>query len=131
MSSIKRDSTGPVGPPCENFLYGFKAARRAARAAATAPRPSLPLRSRCAPDGRANVGRLARQAGYFGAAITPESSGAGAVTDLTREPSRRPTSGTCGQAEASPIRGQAYGPPPLVKSAAPSAQADMLSPLLR
>jgi hypothetical protein len=30
-------STGPR----ENFLYGFKAARRAARAAATAPWPSL------------------------------------------------------------------------------------------
>ncbi len=29
--------------PCENFLYGFKAARRAARAAATARSPSLPL----------------------------------------------------------------------------------------
>jgi hypothetical protein len=32
-----------VEPPCENFLYVFKAARRAARAAATAPWPSLPL----------------------------------------------------------------------------------------
>jgi hypothetical protein len=29
--------------PCENFLYGFKAARRAARAAATARTPPLPL----------------------------------------------------------------------------------------
>jgi len=28
---------------CENFLYGFKAARRAARAAATARTPPLPL----------------------------------------------------------------------------------------
>jgi hypothetical protein len=45
--------------PCENFLYGFKAARRAARAAATAPRPSLSLARR---SGRANAGRLARKA---------------------------------------------------------------------
>jgi len=30
-------------PPCENFLYGFKAARRAARAAVSARSPSLPL----------------------------------------------------------------------------------------
>src|SRR5438552_3958146 len=29
--------------PCENFLYGFKAARRAARAADSAARPPLPL----------------------------------------------------------------------------------------
>ena len=34
----------PTKPPlCENFLYVFKAARRAARAAASAPWPSLPL----------------------------------------------------------------------------------------
>jgi len=31
---------------CENFLYGFKAARRAARAADTARTPTLPLRRR-------------------------------------------------------------------------------------
>ena len=30
-------------PACENFLYGFKAARRAARAAAAARSPPLPL----------------------------------------------------------------------------------------
>ena len=39
---------------CENFLYGFKAARRAARAAASAPWPSLCWRS--APAGPAPVG---------------------------------------------------------------------------
>ena len=33
MSSIKRDSTQTAQSACENFLYGFKAARRAARAA--------------------------------------------------------------------------------------------------
>jgi hypothetical protein len=59
VSSIKRDSTKPGQNACENFLYGFKAARRAARAAATAPRPSLPLELR---SGRANAGRLARRA---------------------------------------------------------------------
>ena len=36
----------PLRNPCENFLYGFKAARRAARAAATARTPTLPLRLR-------------------------------------------------------------------------------------
>jgi hypothetical protein len=30
-------------PACENFLYGFKAARRAARAANSARSPLLPL----------------------------------------------------------------------------------------
>jgi hypothetical protein len=45
-------------PACENFLYVFKAARRAARAAATAPRPSLSLTLH---SGRANAGRLARK----------------------------------------------------------------------
>ena len=39
---------------CENFLYGFKAARRAARAAASAPWPSLPLAP--APAGPTPVG---------------------------------------------------------------------------
>ena len=34
---------GAARSACENFLYGFKAARRAARAAATARSPSLPL----------------------------------------------------------------------------------------
>jgi hypothetical protein len=52
--------------PCENFLYGFKAARQAARAADSAPRPSLSLARR---SGRANAGRLARKAKYLGAAI--------------------------------------------------------------
>jgi hypothetical protein len=33
----------PLPAVCENFLYGFKAARRAARAAASARSPSLPL----------------------------------------------------------------------------------------
>ena len=87
-----------------------------------APPPRRPgLRSRCRSRyGRANAGRLARRAEDFGTAINRESPRAAA--DLTREPSRWPSSGYCGQAEASPIRQQAYGPSPLVKSAAPSAR---------
>ncbi len=38
-----RGLTVPRRPTCEHFLYVFKAARRAARAAASAPWPSLPL----------------------------------------------------------------------------------------
>ena len=56
---------------CANFLYGFKAAPRAARAAASAPRPSLSLTLH---SGRANAGRLARKAKYLGAAINRVSS---------------------------------------------------------
>jgi hypothetical protein len=33
----------PSPGPCENFLYGFKAARRAARAADSVRSPTLPL----------------------------------------------------------------------------------------
>ena len=116
MSSIKRDKTTGRETRCENFLYGFKAARRAARAAASAPWPSLPLALPLRPGQRRSAGAKGIASG---AAETQEVTGAAA--DLTREPSRRPTSGSCGQPEASPIRGQAYGPPPLVKSAAPSA----------
>jgi len=47
----------------------------------------------------------------------------GAVADLAREPSRRPSSGYRGQAEASLTRQPAYGPPPLIKSIAPSGAA--------
>ena len=43
---------------CENFLYGFKAARRAARAAATARTPPLPL---ALPLRRRQRRRLARK----------------------------------------------------------------------
>jgi hypothetical protein len=53
----------------ENLLYGFKAAPNgAARAAASAPRPSLslPLHS-----GRANAGRLARKANFLGGRYQP------------------------------------------------------------
>jgi hypothetical protein len=52
-------------PLCENFLYGFKAAQRAARAAASARSPSLPLalplrrrRRRSAGAKCVNAGRL-------------------------------------------------------------------------
>ena len=75
----------------------FKAARRAARAAATARTPSLPL---ALPLRRRRRRRLARQAEDLGAAINRQSSRAAA--DLTREPSRRPSSGSCGQARSQP-----------------------------
>ena len=89
---------GQLGPwphgvpplPCENFLYGFKAARRAARAANTARSPQLPLalpqRRRKTPVGwrekrSTDTGRVRLQATR-------------ATADLTREPSRRPSSGS-------------------------------------
>ena len=56
MSSIKRDKTGDAGDTCENFLYGFKAARGAARAAASAPWPSLPLPLPLRPGQRRSAG---------------------------------------------------------------------------
>ena len=46
MSSIKRDKTLAELMSCDNFLYGFKAARRAARAANAA---SLNLAASCQP----------------------------------------------------------------------------------
>jgi len=49
--------------PCENFLYGFKAARRAARAAASAPWPSLPLALPLRPGQRRSAGAKRRDAG--------------------------------------------------------------------
>ena len=54
------------------------------------------------------------------AAVNSGSSRAAA--DLTREPSRRPVIGLTRACRSQPDREQAYGPPPLVKSAAPSAQ---------
>ena len=50
-------------PPCENFLYGFKAARRAARAAATAPWPSLPLALPLRPGQRRSAGAKSMKPG--------------------------------------------------------------------
>jgi hypothetical protein len=98
---------------CENFLYGFKAAPRGrSRRRLGRRKPS----SRFAPARLASTaGRLARKA-KPGAAEPEEVDSAAA--DLTREPSRRrPSSGIAGRREASPIRAQAYGPPPLVRVA--------------
>lgn len=53
--------------------------------------------------------------------LAPLPSGSFAA-DLTREPSRRPSSGLYGRPGRPPDRKQAYGPPPLVKSAAPFAR---------
>jgi hypothetical protein len=71
--------------------------RGAARAADTAPWPSLslPLRS-----GRGPVPVGWREGHSFGAAEGQAVTQAAA--DLTREPSRRPKSGSCGQARSQP-----------------------------
>ena len=89
MSSIKRDSTDMRRACCAKFLYGFKAARRAARAADSARSPLLPL---ALPHRRrlAQVGWREKPEGTF----KPQASRKlGSATDLTREPSRWPRSG--------------------------------------
>jgi len=48
---------------CDNLLHGFKAARRAARAAASAPWPSLPLALPLRPGQRRSAGAKRRDAG--------------------------------------------------------------------
>jgi hypothetical protein len=50
---------------------------------------------------------------YQGRADARQTCGWQAAADLTREPSRRPTSGYCGQARGSPIAGQRTGRRPL------------------
>jgi hypothetical protein len=100
--------------PCENFLYGFKAAPRAARAADSgrrirAPAP-LPRGWPLAP------GRLARKA-KAGPLKTGE------VTEPRRichgDPSRRLHRANAADLGRPPDRGQAYSRRPRVKSAAP------------
>jgi hypothetical protein len=71
-------------------------------------------------------GRLARKA-KSGAAETWGSHGTAA--DLTREPSRRPSSGLYGRPGRPPDRRQAYGPPPLSNPPLRSRDADV-PPLL-
>ena len=82
--------TGYRSGICENFLYGFKAARRAARAADSARSPLLPLalpqRRRLTP-----VGWREKQKMDTGRGPTLQASRA--TADLTREPSRRLVSG--------------------------------------
>jgi hypothetical protein len=82
--------------PCEKFLYGFKAARRAARAADTAARPALTpgLPCRTVP----NAGRLARRPKYPGPADHGSSS--------TRQSGWLPLRHCAGRAE--PVKG-AFG----------------------
>ena len=73
--------------PVRTFCTAFKAARRAARAAATARTPPLPL---ALPLRR----RQRRSAGAKGKDPGPAiSRSLGAAADLTREPSRWPRSG--------------------------------------
>jgi len=83
----------PGDPPQD-----IKAAHGAARAADTAARPTLPL-TLPATAGLMPVGWRERHTG-FGAAET--QAVARAAADLTREPSRRPSSGSCGQARSQP-----------------------------
>ena len=104
-------------PACENFLYGFKAARRAARAADSAPRPSLPLALPLRPGQRRSAGAKGRvpsgplkPGSHRGRGGFDKGTLAAALIGLMR----------AGQKPARSAR-QAYGPPPLVKSAAPFA----------
>ena len=57
--SVRRSAA----PLCENFLYGFKAARRAARAANTARTPPLPLALPLRRRQRRSAGAKARNSG--------------------------------------------------------------------
>jgi hypothetical protein len=93
VSTISRSPTDPPPGPCENFLYGFKAAPRGRS------RRRLGRRS-CAPAQLASdAGRLARKAKQ--GPPKPEEV-AQAAADLTREPSRRPSLGKRGQARSQP-----------------------------
>ena len=89
MSSIKRDSTLCNSLVCENFLYVFKAARRAARAADSAASPGPPLELQAGRAQRRSAGAIEQQIGA--AAVRLQTSRA--TADLTREPSRRLVSG--------------------------------------
>jgi len=80
-------------------LTGFKAARRAARAAASARSPPLPLALPLRRRQRRSAGAKAKDLPGHN---RPESLGAAA--DLTREPSRWPRSGQCGQTRSQPDR---------------------------
>jgi hypothetical protein len=118
MSSICRDGTAlsrRPGAPCENILSGFPGGPNGAARAADAA-PCRRSRWRSVPAGPTPVGWPERR--RIGAAEAQAVTKAAA--DLTREPSRRPHRAHASRPEASPIRQQAYGPPPLVKSAAPS-----------
>jgi hypothetical protein len=106
---------------CENFLYSFKAARWAARAAASAPWPSLPLALPLVlplvlplRPGPAPVGWREKQS-LLGPQSTDKVSTAASEFDKgTLAMAHTGLNG--GRREASPIRRQAYGPSPLVKS---------------
>jgi len=75
MSTISRSRAAYLASPCENFLYGFKAARRAARAAATAHTPSLPLALPLRRCQRRSAG--AKTARTFRAGIIPKARSRG------------------------------------------------------
>jgi hypothetical protein len=90
----------------------------AARAAATAPRPSLTLPLRY---GRADAGRLARKRNDLMAAIMSEARSRGGFDKGTLAMAQIGL--TRGGPEVRPIAKTAYGPSPLVKSAALSARS--------
>ncbi len=98
----------------ENFLYGLQGGPSGPLAP---PTRRLGLRSR---SGRPTADRTGakRAVGPLFAEAKPHQ----AAADLTREPSRRLHRAERGQARSQPDRRQAYGPPPLVKSAAPCAR---------
>ena len=106
-------------PVCENFLYGFKAARRAARAAATARTPPLPLTLPLRRRQRRSAGAKAEVPS--GAATAQKFQGRGGFDKGTL--AMAPIGLMAGRPEARPIAKTAYGPSPLVKSAALSARS--------
>jgi hypothetical protein len=94
MSHIKRSLTRDHPPDVMSFLYGSR------RAVGPLAPPCLArLRSR---SGGANAGRLARKAEVPSGRYSPEVPGPRRI--LTREPSRWPRSGSCGQARSQPDR---------------------------
>jgi hypothetical protein len=103
-------SSRPKQSACENFLYGFKAAHGAARTADSG------RHSRAPAGAPARLASGARSAGAKGLRMGPQlepQEGRGAAADLTREPSRRPSSSLCGQARSQP------DPPTSVRATAP------------
>ena len=107
MSSISRDRTLSIlGSVCENFLYVFKAARRAARAADAAATPGPPLGLQA---GRALTPVGWREQVEFGThvqeivRIRPPGGGAHAPAVGSTEAGQNPGGTKCRMASASPI----------------------------
>ena len=88
--------------PCENFLYGFKAARRAARAAASAHSPSLPLRrrQRRSAGAMSEAGRAASGTASFGDAGGGVPAPAAGIVRGRSEPVKA----ICGRRATAPVK---------------------------